>query len=66
MSEDKWGKAGEIIAKIIFFGLMIFFVTLSMIHIEGPEGEARLNQHKVFKFFYCTSHILGCMAGCAR
>lgn len=66
MTNDKWDKTIEIIAKIIFFGLMIFIGTLSMIHIDGPGGEAWLNQHKIFKFFYCISHFLGGMAGCTR
>lgn len=66
MANNKWDKVVEIIAKIVFFGLMIFIGTLSMIHINGPEGEAWLNKHPVFKFFYCTSHFLGGMAGCAR
>lgn len=65
MNANNSDKVIGVVAKIIIFALLIFFGTLSMIQIDGPGGEAWLNQHPVFKFFYCFSHFLGGMAGCA-
>lgn len=59
-------KLAGFVLTALGYGFVIFMVVLSFIHIQGPDGEAWLNQHPIFKFFYCISHFFSRMAEFAR